>query len=184
MTRTDVRELVIGREVDRGRCWTAWPNATPARRWQPFARCISQGESTGALFGRDIVPHYHRLLVARELSLATAAERARVDVAALGLNPATVGRWMDQAARFDRLELERAMELLLDVDRQIKTGETEAEPSHRGDHRPAVHPPLPRRLSLPSARIAALAPERHVRVVEQPTNGASAAMRASQRVRS
>ena len=37
--------------------------------------------------------------------------------------------WIDQAARFDRLELERAMELLLEVDRQIKVGETEAEAS-------------------------------------------------------
>ena len=30
---------------------------------------------------------------------------------------------------FDREELEHALELLLELDRQIKTGETEAEPS-------------------------------------------------------
>jgi DNA polymerase III delta subunit len=45
------------------------------------------------------------------------------------LNPATVGKWMDTAARFEPDELERSMELLLNLDRQIKLGETEAEPS-------------------------------------------------------
>ena len=68
-------------------------------------------------------------MVARELSLASKQERARVEVADLGLNPATVGRWSDQAAAFDRSELERALELLLELDRQIKTGETEPEPA-------------------------------------------------------
>jgi DNA polymerase III delta subunit len=81
------------------------------------------------LLGRDIAPHYRRLMVARELSLASRQERARVDVADLGLNPATVGRWSDQAAAFERSELERALELLLELDRQIKTGETEPEPA-------------------------------------------------------
>ena len=94
-----------------------------------FRLLLRQGEPVGALFGRDIVPHYHRLLVARELLLLSRAERAQVDVAALGLNPATVGRWMDEAARFEPAELERSIELLLNVDRQIKIGETEAEPS-------------------------------------------------------
>jgi DNA polymerase III delta subunit len=36
---------------------------------------------------------------------------------------------MDQAARFDPDELERSIELLLNLDRQIKLGETEPEPS-------------------------------------------------------
>jgi DNA polymerase III delta subunit len=69
------------------------------------------------------------LLVARELAQLTPQERSRIDVGALGLNPATVGKWMEQAARFDPAELEQAIELLLDVDRQIKIGETEPEPS-------------------------------------------------------
>lgn len=129
VSRTDVRELVTGREVDTWALLDGLAERNAGKALAAFRALISQGESTGALFGRDIVPHYHRLLVARELSLASAAERARIDVTALGLNPATVGRWMDQAARFDRLELERAIELLLDVDRQIKTGETEPEPS-------------------------------------------------------
>jgi DNA polymerase III delta subunit len=68
-------------------------------------------------------------MVARELSLASKDERARVDVVDLGLNPATLGRWSDQAAAFERAELERALELLLELDRQIKTGETEPEPA-------------------------------------------------------
>jgi DNA polymerase III delta subunit len=94
-----------------------------------FRSLLGQGEPIGALFGRDIVPHYHRLLVAREISQLSRAERTRVDVSALGLNPATVGKWMDTAARFEPAELERSMELLLNLDRQIKLGETEAEPS-------------------------------------------------------
>jgi DNA polymerase III subunit delta len=129
VTRTDVRELVIGREVAVWALLDGLAERNAGKALGAFRALCAQGESTGALFGRDIVPHYHRLLVARELSLATREERARVDVTALGMNPATVGRWMDQAARFDRLELERAMELLLEVDRQIKVGETEAEAS-------------------------------------------------------
>jgi DNA polymerase-3 subunit delta len=89
----------------------------------------SQGETPEALLGRDIAPHYRRLLVARELALATREERARVDVAALGLNPATLARWSDQAAGFERSELERALEILLELDRHIKLGETEPEPA-------------------------------------------------------
>jgi DNA polymerase-3 subunit delta len=129
VTRADVRELVIGREVAVWSLLDGLAERNAAKALAAYRALLGQGESTGALFGRDIVPHYHRLLVARELSLATGAERARIDVAALGMNPATVGRWMDQAARFDRQELEHAMELLLDLDRQIKIGETEAEPS-------------------------------------------------------
>jgi DNA polymerase III delta subunit len=68
-------------------------------------------------------------MAARELALASKEERARVDVTALGLNPATVGKWTDQASAFDRLELERALEILRDLDRQVKIGETEPEPS-------------------------------------------------------
>jgi DNA polymerase III delta subunit len=67
------------------------------------------------------------LLVARELSVASREERARTDVAALGLNPATVAKWTEQAQSFEPSELERALELLLDLDRQIKTGETSPE---------------------------------------------------------
>jgi DNA polymerase-3 subunit delta len=129
VTRADVRELVVGREMA---VWTMLDGLSERRADKAlgaFRLLLRQGEPIGALFGRDIVPHYHRLLVARELSLLTRAERLRVDVSALGMNPATVGRWMDQAARFDPSELERSIELLLTVDRQIKLGETEPEPS-------------------------------------------------------
>jgi DNA polymerase-3 subunit delta len=129
VARADVRELVTGQEVDVWAMLDGLAERNAPKALAAFRALCNQGVPTGALFGRDIVPHYHRLLVARELSLATGAERARIDVAALGMNPATVGRWMDQAARFDRHELEHAMELLLDLDRQIKIGETEAEPS-------------------------------------------------------
>ncbi len=129
VTRTDVRELVVGREMA---IWTLLDGLSERRTdkaLSAFRLLLRQGEQVGALFGRDIVPHYHRLLVARELSLLSREERARIDVTALGLNPATVGKWMDEAARFDPSELERSIELLLNLDRQIKNGETEAEPS-------------------------------------------------------
>ena len=129
VTRADVRELVVGKEMA---VWTMLDGLSERRADKAlgaFRLLLRQGEPTGALFGRDIVPHYHRLLVARELSQLTREERLRIDVTALGLNPATVGRWMDQAARFDPAELERSMELLLNLDRQIKLGETEPEPS-------------------------------------------------------
>ncbi len=129
VTRADVRELVVGREMA---VWTMLDGLSERRADKAlgaFRLLLRQGEPIGALFGRDIVPHYHRLLVARELSELTREERLRIDVTALGMNPATVGRWMDQAARFDPAELERSIELLLNLDRQIKLGETEPEPS-------------------------------------------------------
>jgi DNA polymerase-3 subunit delta len=129
VTRSDVRELVVGREVA---VW-ALLDGLAERRADKALRALhalyQQGESPEALLGRDIAPHYRRLMVARELSLASKEERGRVDVTALGLNPATVGRWADQAAAFDRDELERALEVLLELDRHIKLGETEPEPS-------------------------------------------------------
>jgi DNA polymerase-3 subunit delta len=127
VNRADVRDMVVGREVA---VWSLL-DGLAERRLDKALRALrslyGQGESPEALLGRDIAPHYRRLMVARELALATREERARVDVTALGLNPATVGKWTDQASAFDRLELERALEVLLDLDRQIKTGETTPE---------------------------------------------------------
>ena len=127
VNRADVRELVIGRDVA---VWSLLDGLSE-RRADKALRALhdlyAQGESPEALLGRDIAPHYRRLMVARELSLASKEERAHVEVVDLGLNPATLGRWSDQAAAFERAELERALELLLELDRQIKTGETEPE---------------------------------------------------------
>ena len=50
-------------------------------------------------------------------------------MATLGLNPATLPRWTDQASKFDAAELEHALAVLLELDRHIKLGETEPEPS-------------------------------------------------------
>jgi DNA polymerase III subunit delta len=127
VTRADVRELVSGRELDTWALLDGLSERNTAKALTAYRSLYTHGEKIGAIFGRDIVPHFHRLLVARELSLATSPERARVDVTALGMNPNTVGRWIKQSAAFDRDELERAIQLLLDVDRQIKTGETEDE---------------------------------------------------------
>jgi DNA polymerase-3 subunit delta len=129
VTRNDVRELVIARDTAVWSLLDGLAERRADKALRALRALYAQGESPEALLGRDIAPHYRRLLVARELALASKEERAQVDVADLGLNPATVGRWSDQAAAFDRAELERALELLLDLDRQIKTGETEPEPA-------------------------------------------------------
>jgi DNA polymerase-3 subunit delta len=129
VTRADVRELVVGREAA---VWTLLDGLAERREkkaLQALRDLYRQGESPEALLGRDIAPHYRRLMIARELGLATREERARVDVTALGLNPSTVDRWAEQARAFDGDLLERALELLLNLDRQIKTGETTSEPS-------------------------------------------------------
>jgi DNA polymerase III subunit delta len=127
--RADVRELVVGREVAVWSLLDGLAERRADKALRALRALYSQGESPEALLGRDIAPHYRRLMVARELALASREERARVDVAALGLNPATINKWTEQAAAFDRAELERALELLLELDRQIKTGETSPEPS-------------------------------------------------------
>jgi len=129
ISRSDVRELVVGREVA---VWSLL-DALADRRTDAALRALralyAQGESPEALLGRDIAPQYRRLLVARELAAVSREERARIDPGALGLNPATVGKWMDQARAFEPAELERALELLLGLDRLIKTGETTSEPA-------------------------------------------------------
>jgi DNA polymerase III delta subunit len=127
VTRGDVRELVVGREVDTWALLDGLSERNTARVLTAYRSLCTHGEKFGAIFGGAIVPHFHRLLAAHALSTASREERARVEVAALGMNPATVDRWIKQSAAFDRAELERAMELLLDLDRQIKVGETEDE---------------------------------------------------------
>jgi DNA polymerase III subunit delta len=129
VSRADVRELVIGRDVAVWSLLDGLAEQQVDKALRALHALYNQGESPEALLGRDIAPHYRRLMVARELSLASKEERARIDVADLGLNPQTVGRWSDQAAGFERHELERALSLLLELDRKIKTGETEPEPA-------------------------------------------------------
>jgi DNA polymerase III subunit delta len=127
VTRADVRELVVGRDIA---VWSLLDGLAERRAQKALAALralYAQGEPPEALLGRDIAPHMRRLLVARELAVASREERARTDPAALGVNPATLNKWMDQAQAFDPAELERALELLLDLDRQIKTGEANPE---------------------------------------------------------
>jgi DNA polymerase III subunit delta len=118
---------VIGRDVQVWSLLDGLAERRADKALTALRALYGQGESPEALLGRDIAPHYRRLMVARELSLASRQDRARVDVADLGLNPSTLPRWSDQAARFDRAELEHALELLLELDRHIKLGETEPE---------------------------------------------------------
>jgi DNA polymerase-3 subunit delta len=127
VTRADVRELVVGRDVQVWTLLDGLAERRPEKALSALRALYMQGESPEALLGRDIAPHYRRLMVARELSAATREERGRIDVTSLGLNPATLGRWTEQAERFEPAELERALEWLLDLDRQIKTGETSPE---------------------------------------------------------
>jgi DNA polymerase-3 subunit delta len=129
VTRAEVRELVVGRDVAVWSLLDGLAERRVDKALTALRALYAQGEPPEALLGRDIAPHYRRLMVARELSLASKAERARVDVASLGLNPATLARWTDQASGFERAELEQALAVLLELDRHIKLGETEPEPS-------------------------------------------------------
>jgi DNA polymerase III subunit delta len=127
VTRADVRELVVGREVNVWALLDGLSERRSDRALRALHALYAQGESPEALLGRDIAPHMRRLLVGRELVEASPAERARVDINALGVNPATVQKWMDQSRSFEPNELQRALQLLLELDRQIKTGETSPE---------------------------------------------------------
>jgi DNA polymerase III subunit delta len=124
VTRADVRELVVGRDVNVWALLDGLTERRADRALRALHALYAQGEPPEALLGRDIAPHFRRLMVARELLDASPEERARVDAAELGLNPATLGKWTDEARRFEAIELQRALELLLELDRQIKTGET------------------------------------------------------------
>jgi DNA polymerase-3 subunit delta len=129
VSRADVRELVVGRDIAVWSLLDGLAERRVDKALTALRALYAQGEPPEALLGRDIAPHYRRLMVARELALASKSERAKVDVASLGLNPATLARWTDQASGFERAELEQALEVLLELDRHIKLGETEPEPS-------------------------------------------------------
>jgi DNA polymerase-3 subunit delta len=124
VTRADVRELVVGRDLNVWALLDGLTERRPDKALKALHILYGQGEPPEALLGRDIAPHYRRLMVARELLDADREARARIDVADLGLNPATLQKWTDEARRFEAIELQRALELLLELDRQIKTGET------------------------------------------------------------
>ena len=101
----------------------------PDRALRALRVLYAQGEAPEALVARDMGPLYRRLLVAKEIRLIDRQARGQVDVAGLGLNPRSLPRLTEQAERFDRDELERALELLLETDRQMKTGEAQPEPA-------------------------------------------------------
>jgi DNA polymerase III subunit delta len=129
VTRADVQRLVVGRDIAIWGLLDALAERRRDRALEALHTLYAQGEPPEALLGRDIAPLFRRLLVAKEIGLLPRAERARLDVAGAGLNPRMLDRLSDQAARFERADLERALELLLELDRKVKTGETEPEPS-------------------------------------------------------
>jgi DNA polymerase-3 subunit delta len=129
ITRADVQTLVAGRDLSVWSLLDALADRRPERALRALRGLYAQGEAPEALVARDMAPLYRRLLVAKELSLADRHVRAKVDPAALGVNPRSLPRLTEQADRFERDELERALELLLDADRQMKTGEAQPEPA-------------------------------------------------------
>lgn len=131
VTRAEVRELVVGRDLAIWGLLDALAERRRGRALEALRRLYAQGEPPEALVTRDMAPLYRRLLLAKELSLLPRGERATTDPAAVGLNPnpRTMDRLAEQAAGFERAELEAALEALLGLDRQIKAGETEAEAS-------------------------------------------------------
>lgn len=131
VTRAEVQELVVGRDIA---IWALLDALAERRRdgaLNALRRLYAQGEPPEALLGRDVAPLYRRLLLAKELQLLPRDERARTEPAAVGLNPnpKVLDKLFQQVAGFDSAELEAALETLLDLDRQIKTGETGAETS-------------------------------------------------------
>lgn len=131
VTRAEVQELVVGRDIA---IWALLDALAERRRdgaLNALRRLYAQGEPPEALLGRDVAPLYRRLLLAKELQLLPRDERARTEPAAVGLNPnpKVLDKLFQQVAGFDSAELEAALATLLDLDRQIKTGETGAETS-------------------------------------------------------
>lgn len=127
VTRADVREMVVGRET---LVWGLLDAIGERRRpaaLSALRRLYAQGESPEKLLGADLAPYLRRLLLARELARLSRAERSRVDLGSLGLNPRALPKLEEQAASFEPAELERALELLLDLDRSVKLGEAQAE---------------------------------------------------------
>lgn len=126
-TRENVDAVVVGRDM------TTWAllDGLAERRGDATIRAlrllIQQGESPEALIGRDVIPLYRRLVAAKELSLLDRAARVAVDVNALGLNPRTLPRLSEQVAHFDAAELHGALDLLLELDRSIKTGDAQPD---------------------------------------------------------
>src|SRR5260370_40288616 len=110
--------MVLGREVQTWALLDGLAERRADKALRALRALFSQGEAPEALLGRDIAPHYRRLVVARELSLPSREERPRGDIAALGLNAATAVEWTEQAAAFDRVDPDPHMQLLLGLDRQ------------------------------------------------------------------
>lgn len=87
---------------------------------------VRQGERAEALLPQ-LAALVRRLLV---LALLREARRdPERDGAAYGLNPRTAGKLARQARRFSVAALEAAYRKLLDLDRQIKTGQADPEPA-------------------------------------------------------
>jgi DNA polymerase III delta subunit len=121
--------MVVAREQSVWSLLDALTERRPDRALRALRVLYAQGEAPEALVARDMGPLYRRLLVAKEISLTDRQARGQVDVAALGLNPRSLPRLTEQAEHFERGELEHALELLLETDRQMKTGEAQPEPA-------------------------------------------------------
>lgn len=127
VTRADVQELVAGRDVVIWTLLDALAERRLDRSLASLRRLYDQGESPEALLARDVAPLFRRLTLAKELQLLPRPQRHAADAASVGLNPRALPKLLEQAARFERDEIERVLDLLLTLDRQIKTGQTDAE---------------------------------------------------------
>ncbi|MBI2756505.1 MAG: DNA polymerase III subunit delta [Chloroflexi bacterium] len=126
VTREDVRALVVGRETLTWALLDALAARNLAQALSALRRLYLQGEEPMKLLGADVAPLYRRLLVARELGSLPRNERSSME-SAFGVNPRALPKQMEQAAAFSVAEIERALELLLALDRGVKTGELEVE---------------------------------------------------------
>lgn len=127
VTRADVQQLVVGRDILVWALLDGLAGRRPERALAALRTLLAQGEDPSKVLPADVIPLYRRLLIARELANVDRRLRSSFDLGTVGLRPTSLYRAADQALNFDAAELVQALELLLETDRQVKRGEIEPE---------------------------------------------------------
>lgn len=127
VTRADVQQLVVARDMLVWALLDGLAGRRAERALAALRTLLAQGEDPSKVLSADVIPLYRRLMIARELASSDRRVRSTFDLGAVGLRPTSLYRAADQALNFDASELERALDLLLATDRQVKRGELEPE---------------------------------------------------------
>lgn len=127
VSREDVRDLVVARDADQWALVNALESRRQERALQALRRLYSQGEKPEAILAAQLIPLYHRLVLGKEVSLLPARERNKLDPNTLGMKAYSLQLAAEKAGAFESAELESALEMLVDVDRAIKSGLAEPD---------------------------------------------------------